>query len=414
MASITAESNGTSEHTEALYRAHGAAVAALCRSLLRDRGEAEDATQQVFLSAHRALLNGTVPREPLAWLLTVARNECYARFRERAATPVPAGEAADGATVDASVHVLRAGELATMWDEVGRMPQAQRDAFLLREIRGLSYGQLATELSLSAASVRSLLLRARGRLRNRLGDVAAGLGGAQWVQALLRIAGGGDGDGPSPVPVAAKATAVGLGALALVGGGSVQRAVHHASTPHARPAMHHRAEAHSRRVAFVAPVAAAPAPREDRSSGHSHRRHDGSRGSGSHGGSDDTVVSALGGTAESGDDGSPSTTTSGSASSGSGSGDTTTTTTTATSTESGSDSVTTTTTSTSSGSGGSGRDSSGSSGSGSSDGGSSHDGGGSGSDRKAGRDFSAPNVSSWVKTAYAGAVAQTRPRRNDR
>ena len=322
------ESSGASEQTEALYREHGAAVAALCRSLLRDRGEAEDATQQVFLSAHRALLKGTVPREPLAWLLTVARNECYARFRERAVTPVPAGEAADGTTVDASVHVLRAGELATMWDEVERMPRAQRDAFLLREIRGLSYGQLATELSLSAASVRSLLLRARSRLRHRLGDVAAGLGGAQWVQALLRIAGG--GDGPSPVPVAAKATAVSLGALALVGGGSVQRAVHHASTPRARPAVHHhRAEAHSRAATVLAPVAAAPAPREDRTSERSHRRHDesgGPGGSGSHGGSDDTVVSALGGASESRHGGSASTAPSGSEGSGSGSGDTTTTT----------------------------------------------------------------------------------------
>jgi RNA polymerase sigma-70 factor (ECF subfamily) len=374
MASITAESNGTSEHTEALYRAHGAAVAALCRSLLRDRGEAEDATQQVFLSAHRALLNGTVPREPLAWLLTVARNECYARFRERAATPVPAGEAADGATVDASVHVLRAGELATMWDEVGRMPQAQRDAFLLREIRGLSYGQLATELSLSAASVRSHLLRARTRLRHRLGDVAAGLGGAQWVQALVRIAGG--GDGPSPVPVAAKATAVGLGALALVGGGSVQRTVHDSSAPVARPTVHHRAEAHSHGAAVVAPVAAAPTPREDRSSEHSHRGHDGPGRSGSHGGGDATVVSALGGTAESSEDGSTSTTGSGSEGSGSRSSDTTTTTTTATSTESSSDGGSGSVTTTTSGSGSSGPDSSGSD---SSDGSSGHDGG-SGSD----------------------------------
>lgn len=369
------ERNGASEHTEALYRDHGAAVAALCRSLLRDRGEAEDATQQVFLSAHRALLEGTTPQEPLAWLLAVARNECYARFRRRAATPVPAGEAADGATVDASVHVLRAGELASMWDEVGRMPRAQREAFLLREIRGLSYGQLATELSLSASSVRSLLLRARTRLRHRLGDVAAGLGGAQWVQVLLRIAGG--GDGPSPVPVAAKATAVGLGALALVGGGSVQRAVHHASTPRARPAVHHRAETHARRVAVVAPVAATPAPRAARSPEHSHRRHDRSGGSGSHGGSDDTVVSALGGATESRDDGSTTTTPSGSEGSGTGSGDTRTTTT-ATSIESSSDggSVTTTTTS-SDASGSSG--SSGSGSSGSSDGSSGHDGG-SGSD----------------------------------
>src|SRR5690349_23055435 len=131
-----------SHDTEALYREHGAAVASFCGSLLRDRAEAEDAAQQVFLSAHRALLNGTVPREPLAWLLTVARNECYARFRQRAVAPVPAGEVPDGATADASVPVLRAGELASVWDEVGQLPPAQRDAFLLREIRGLSYGQL--------------------------------------------------------------------------------------------------------------------------------------------------------------------------------------------------------------------------------------------------------------------------------
>jgi RNA polymerase sigma-70 factor, ECF subfamily len=297
MAMTGAGSNGSSEHTEALYREHGAAVAALCRSLLRDRGEAEDATQQVFLSAHRALLNGAVPREPLAWLLAVARNECYDRFRKRAATPVPASDAPDEATADASVHALREGELASMWEEVGRMPQAQREAFLLREIRGLSYRQLAAELSLSPPSVRSLLLRARTRLRRRLGDIAAGLGGAQWVQALLRVVSG--GDGPSPVPAATRAVAVGLGTLALAGGGSraLPRVVHQASTPRAHAALHHRAESQLRHAAT--PVAApAPTRREDLGSEH------GSGGSRSRGGSDGAVVSASGGAVESGRDGS--------------------------------------------------------------------------------------------------------------
>src|SRR5262249_45220108 len=207
MASAAPESNGKSQHTEALYREHGAAVARFCRSLLRDHAEAEDATQQVFLSAHRALLGGAAPREPLAWLLAVARNECYARFRRRTSVPVPKGEVPTDPE-DASAHVLRAGELATVWDEVGRMPPAQREAFLLREIRGLSYGQLADELSLSPPSVRSLLLRARARLRRRLGGLAA-FGGAPWAQALVRLVAGGDGG--SPVPAAAKAAAVGIG-----------------------------------------------------------------------------------------------------------------------------------------------------------------------------------------------------------
>jgi RNA polymerase sigma-70 factor, ECF subfamily len=270
------ESNGTSHDTEALYREHHAAVARLCRALLRDRAEAEDATQQVFLAAHRALLNGSAPREPLAWLLAVARHECYARFRQRAATPVPTGDVPDGSTPDASAHVLRAGELATVWEEVGQMPRAQREAFLLREIRGLSYGQLAEELSLSTPSVRSLLLRARARLRHRLRDVAAGLGGAPWVQSLVRLVAG--GDGASPVPAATKAAAVGLGALALVGGGGdLAQTRHHLSkTPgHAGP--RHQAHARARRPAT--PTAATVVTGRD--VGHSTLEQSQTRGGGS-------------------------------------------------------------------------------------------------------------------------------------
>jgi RNA polymerase sigma-70 factor (ECF subfamily) len=254
------ESNGTSHDTEALYREHGAAVARFCGSLLRDRSEAEDATQQVFLSAHRALLNGSAPREPLAWLLAVARHECYARFRQRRGSLEPAGDVPDCTAADASVHALRAGELATMWEEVSRMPSAQREAFLLREIRGLSYSQLAAELSLSAPSVRSLLVRARTRLRRRLRDVTAGVAGAPWIQALVRLLGG--PDGAPPLPGATKAAAVGVGALALLGGGDLARVQHHTSNtpPHTVP--QHRAHVRVRPAASS--LADPVAPGEDR------------------------------------------------------------------------------------------------------------------------------------------------------
>ena len=294
-----AESNGRSQNTEELYREHGAAVAALCRSLLRDGAEAEDATQQVFLSAHRALGNGSTPHEPLAWLLAVARHECYARYRRRAGSPLPAGDLPEGATPDASVHVLRAGDLATVWDEVGQMPAAQREAFLLREIRGLSYGQLAEELALSTSSVRSLLMRARARLRHRLCDVAAGFGGVPWVQVLIRAAGG---DGTPPLSAATKAAAVGVGALALVGGGDVTPPTHHAFRAQASPRHEFRA-----RVPRTTTPAAAVAPGEDRPQHdvrrseieHARGRDDGSGGSGS-GGSSSHERSGDGGTAVSG------------------------------------------------------------------------------------------------------------------
>jgi RNA polymerase sigma factor (sigma-70 family) len=290
MGSPAAESNGSSHYTDALYREHGAAVAALCRSLLRDRAEAEDAAQQVFLSAHRSLLNGAVPREPLAWLLAVARNECYARFRQRATVPLPGGDAPEEASADASVHVLRARALASVWDEVRRMPRTQREAFLLREIRGLSYGQLADELSLSTPSIRSLLLRARTRLRRRLGDVATALGATQWLQPLIRLFA--SGDGTPVVPAAAKAAAVGLGALALTSGGDLPSVTPHASTSGDHAAVRHRAVEHVR-PADALPVAAGVAPRADRSElggGASHASRSGSDSdtSGSSGSSDGT------------------------------------------------------------------------------------------------------------------------------
>jgi RNA polymerase sigma-70 factor, ECF subfamily len=310
MGASAPESNGRSQNTEALYREHRAAVATLCRSLLHDRSEAEDATQQVFLSAHRALLNGAAPREPLAWLLVVARHECYARFRQRPVSPVPGEDLPDEATPDTSLHVMRARELETVWDEVRRMPRAQREAFLLREIRGLSYGQLADELSLSAPSVRSLLSRARTRLRHRLRDVTAGLGTAAWVQPLVRLVAG--GDGTSPLPAATKAAAIGVGTLALVGGGSLSRGVAHQPPRTPVPsAAGHRAHVRVSRPALPAGlVAATAADRRTPSAGRSMPEHSRQRnsGSGPREGSGDLATSSDGGVTGSGHDGSDGTT----------------------------------------------------------------------------------------------------------
>src|SRR2546428_7269518 len=71
-----------------LFTEHSRMVLGLCRLLLRDPVEAEDATQEVFLSAHRAVLGGAVPRDSAAWLAAIARNECRARIRVRMRQPL--------------------------------------------------------------------------------------------------------------------------------------------------------------------------------------------------------------------------------------------------------------------------------------------------------------------------------------
>ena len=108
-------------------------VYGLCRVLLRDADEAEDAAQQAFLSAHRSMLGGTEPRDPAAWLGTIARNECRTRIRARMAAPLTlVGEtAAVAADIE---HVAgRHAEIEALCVALAELPQQQREAIVLRE-----------------------------------------------------------------------------------------------------------------------------------------------------------------------------------------------------------------------------------------------------------------------------------------
>lgn len=247
------DAEATRARTDALYRQHARAVARICRALLRDRAEAEDATQQVFLSAHRALLSGMVPYEPGAWLATIARRECWARVGAQTTT-LPPG-AGDGASPDIATDALRRAELTVMWTALAELPSMQRDAFLLREIRGLSYGQVGQQLARSEPSVRSLLGRARRRLRLRLQDAHTALGGVPWLEPVARLVAGGS----NPAAPAVRAAAIGLGAAAIAGGAVVTPTVleHHVLPPAAhaaaRPARVHAARPAAPRAAAVVP-----------------------------------------------------------------------------------------------------------------------------------------------------------------
>ena len=254
------------ERTAALYREHGGTVQRICRARLFDRGEAEDAVQQVFLSAHRALLNGSEPLEPEVWLATIARNECRERLRALASRPVATPSEQLGEVPVAPADPILAADVTALWREIALLPPAQRDAFLLREIRGLSYEHLADRLALSPPAVRSLLRRARERLRTRLAGLSTAIGGVSWLEGLARLVAGSGGG--AAVPTAAKVVAVSVGAAALGGGALVvPSALHHrlpADPPAAVPssdvprtAMQHRHSSKGIRQA-AAPIPAEP------------------------------------------------------------------------------------------------------------------------------------------------------------
>jgi RNA polymerase sigma factor (sigma-70 family) len=144
-------------------------VYGLCRLLLKDLDEAEDAAQQVFLSAHRNMLAGSEPREPAAWLATIARNECHGRLRARMATPLTL-VADERDAVGADVERVAGGraEIEALCAALAELPRQQREAIVLREFYGLSYDEVRTALGVTEGAVESLLFRARKRLQAEL------------------------------------------------------------------------------------------------------------------------------------------------------------------------------------------------------------------------------------------------------
>jgi RNA polymerase sigma factor (sigma-70 family) len=151
-----------------LFEEHGRMVYGVCRVLLRDPEEAEDAAQQVFLSAHRSMLGGTEPREPAAWLGTIARNECRGRIRARMATPLALVDERDAAAIDVEHLAAQRAEIEALCAALVELPQQQREAIVLREFYGLSYEEVQAALGITDAAVESLLFRARKRLQTEL------------------------------------------------------------------------------------------------------------------------------------------------------------------------------------------------------------------------------------------------------
>jgi RNA polymerase sigma factor (sigma-70 family) len=251
----------------ALYDQHAAMVLAICRRLLRDSGEAEDAAQQTFLSAQRALQNGSPPREPAAWLATIARNECVARTRARMREPFPTDAEPATSGVDTYAEAVRRENVESLREAIGSLPDQQREAILLREVRGLSYDEVAASLALTPSAVESLLFRARKGLQLRLRNAWAALSPVGWLATVrelsTQVAAGGD---PGVGPVAAKAVVLGLGTAVIAGGALVGPSALHRGRPHATSAIAtpgpatigHRAARTPANVPVATPRAAAP------------------------------------------------------------------------------------------------------------------------------------------------------------
>jgi len=160
---------------------HGAMVWGVCRRVLRDPHEAEDAFQATFLVLVRKAGSVRVDESLGRWLYGVAHRVARRARSEadRRASGPGLSEAAPPA--DPAVDVERRELGDALNEEVDRLPSKYRCAIDLCYFQGLTYDQAARRLDWPTATVKSRL--ARGRLRLRRGLARRGL--APGVLAMI-------------------------------------------------------------------------------------------------------------------------------------------------------------------------------------------------------------------------------------
>lgn len=169
---------------EALTNRHEQRVYSLALRMLRHEQDAEDVTQQTFLSALEGLAGFRSDASFSTWLLRIATYAALKVIRKRKGLDtVSLEEATEPANdYDAIPHpeyiadwrqspeqLVHKNEIRRLLDDaLAKLPEKHRLVFLLRDVEGLSVKETAEALGLSEANTKVRLLRARLQLREEL------------------------------------------------------------------------------------------------------------------------------------------------------------------------------------------------------------------------------------------------------
>ncbi len=154
-----------------LMRLHHRTLYRTARAILRDDAEAEDAVQEAYLQAFRALASFRGDSKLSTWLVRIAANEALMRLRRNA-------KAAARSNVEPDELVSReagpersaqGSELRNLLEaHIGALPEGYRAVFLMRAIEELSVEETAAALGIPEATVRTRYFRARNLLRKAM------------------------------------------------------------------------------------------------------------------------------------------------------------------------------------------------------------------------------------------------------
>ncbi len=157
----------------ALVQRYRTRLLAFVHRMIGDAERAEDLVQETFVRVHRHLHRFDPTRKFSTWIYTIASNLAKNELRNRSRSPLVFPESSKAPGQD--VRPLELEDWRSMPDRLyrhrrlyqlvrevaGQLPEHQRQVFVMRELEGKSYEEIATETETNLGTVKSRLNRAR-------------------------------------------------------------------------------------------------------------------------------------------------------------------------------------------------------------------------------------------------------------
>lgn len=165
---------------EAIMRRHNQLLFRTARSVLKSDDETEDAVQDAYINAWRALGSFRAEAKLSTWLVRIVLNEALGRVRKRNGNVVPLDMVGGSLMNEPEVSVeadldgqpdrmaARSEMRRVIEARIDALPEVFRTVFVLRAVQEQSVEEVAAIVGIPEATVRSRFFRARGMLRESL------------------------------------------------------------------------------------------------------------------------------------------------------------------------------------------------------------------------------------------------------
>lgn len=168
---ISEIAKGSAQALEELYDKTRTAVFGLSLSLLKNFHDAEDVTQEAFVSIYVNAPAYVSEGKPLAWILTITRNLCYKRYNAGKRLDYLDSEEAERFFTE---HAMSAGEIAEnrffIEECLNGLSKEERDVLILHAVAGMKFREVANFQNMPLSSTLSKYHRAVKKIKSKYGS----------------------------------------------------------------------------------------------------------------------------------------------------------------------------------------------------------------------------------------------------